>query len=262
MDVVIRHVTGGVWVICPVTVYRPLPERFERLALIYDIVVHSDSMSLGDIQEVAITGTYTLIQLRYTYLSQKCMNVGYYRNDGAAFLTADMTGVLEAYWNDIKALIRGLASSSLVVNSFDSLYGEEIGGGGSYAEYAVPTAERAGTLAAGDDGEWVSGIMGAGAKLVVGTHATRPGQKRLPFVREGDIVGNAFTSTAVAKFDAVFPIWSAARGLGAPVATGVLTPVIGGTRVGGVPTVWQEIVGHLTNTDITSQVSRKKGRGA
>jgi len=173
-----------------------------------------------------------------------------------------MTGVLEAFWNDIKTLLRGIASTSTAVNTFDSLYGEEIGGGNSYAEYAVPVAERAGTLAAGDDGEWVSGLMSVGSKMVVGTHNTRPGQKRLPFLREGDITGNLLTAAAVAKFDPVFAIWSEAHILGAPVATGSLFPEIGGTRIAGVPTVWQDVVGRLTNTDITSQVSRKKGRGA
>jgi len=49
--------------------------------------------------------------------------------------------------------------------------------------------------------------------------------------------------------------------LGAPVATGVLHPAIGGTMVDGVPPVYQRVTGNVVNTRITSQVSRKLGHG-
>lgn len=242
----------------PRWVYR----HCRRFALIYSTMVVCDDESLEDIQQMAITGAYTRISLRYTYLGQKCQNIAYYQNVGVAFLTATMAEVLEAYWNDVKAALRALTSTAVAVGTWDSILGEEIGGGGSYAEYAIPTAERPGTRGVGNDGEWVTGVLAVGARLVVGTHATRPGQKRLPFLREGDITGDQLLSTAITLFQPAMQKFSQNITLGAPVALGVLTPVVGGTVVGGYPTVFQVVTGLLMNTNVTSQVSRKAGHGA
>ena len=210
---------------------------------------------------VLIPLNYLEIQFRYTYLGQKLLTRQYYQMGGAAFLTATPAQVAEAYWNDVKALWRSLFSTASTVGTTDALFVREVGGLEQYAEYPIPTSERVGTRAAGDDGEWVAGFVAAGVKLVVGTSTTRPGQKRFSSLRESDIVGNSLAAPQYALVDAVSAIFSDTRNLGAPVATGVLIPVVGGTVIDGDPTEWNEITGHVVNPFITSQVSRKIGHG-
>jgi len=190
------------------------------------------------------------------------MTTSVYRPTGAAFLTANLTGMLEAYWNDIKALWRGLSSTSSAVGTTDSLYAAELDGTGQYAEYAIPSGERVGTRGAGNDGEWLASFNAVRCRLVVGSTVTRPGQKRLPWLRESDVEGNSLVAAAVTAYDPVFAIWSTARTLGAPVATGVLNPAVGGSAVLGVPTVFQDVTGKVTNGEVGTQTSRRKGRGA
>lgn len=208
-----------------------------------------------------VPGQFLEIQFRYTYLGQRLLTRQYYQMGGAAFLTASPAQVAEAYWNDVKALWRSLFSTASTVATQDALFVREVGNGEQYAEYPIPSGERVGTRAAGDDGEWVAGFMAAGVKLVVGSSVTRPGQKRLSSMREGDITGNSLTGTHQTLVDNVAVIFSVMRNLGAPVATGVLTPVVGGTVVDGDPTVWNQVTGHVVNQFITSQVSRKIGHG-
>lgn len=208
-----------------------------------------------------VPGTHLEIQIRFTYLSQKCMSRIMYEAQGAAFVTADVVQVLEAYWNDIKTVWRALHSTSAAVGTTDELFGRELDGAGGYATYAIPTGERVGTRSAGDDGEWVAPFVDGGIRLTVGTNVTRPGQKRIPFVREADMIGNEFDSAYLTLLDNLAPKFSNFIVLGAPVAAGVLQPVVGGTIVDGIPTIFQDVVGHVVNGDLTSQVSRKKGRG-
>lgn len=209
-----------------------------------------------------VTGSHMRVILRYTYLSQKCENVQFYRLNGAAFATATVSGVLEAYWNDIKTAVRAVFSSSSAVNTLDSVLGDEVGGLGGFAEFAIPPAERVGTRAAGDDGEWLNSFTAVGCRLSVGTRATRPGQKRFPALREGDVVGNSFAGSLLLLYDPLFLKYSSPITLGAPVATGVMIPEVGKSVPSGFPSVFQDVTGHTINPDVTSQTSRKKGRGA
>src|SRR5205085_1995801 len=50
--------------------------------------------------------------------------------------------------------------------------------------------------------------------------------------------------------------------LGAPVATGVMQPEVGKSVASGFPSVFQDVTGKVVNSNVTSQVSRKIGRGA
>lgn len=210
---------------------------------------------------MAITSNLLKVQIRYQYLGQKCLTQQYYSLTGAAFLTADPDNVGEAYWNNIKAAWRGLMSNSLAVNATDTIYVQEIGGGLAYGEFAVPTGERVGTRAAGDDGEWLPGYMDSAVRLSVGTSVTRPGQKRFPFVRKGDVNGNTLGATYLGLVDTAKAIFVTDRILGAPVATGVMTPVIVRTASLLTSPVFQPVTGSVTSGNASSQVSRKLGHG-
>lgn len=208
-----------------------------------------------------VTGGHMKITLRYTYLAQRCENVQFYRLTGSAFATATVLGVLEAYWNDIKTAVRSVFSTSEDVSTIDSILGDEVGGGLGFAEFSIPPDERVGTRPAGADGLWLNSFSAIGGRLTVGSRLTRPGQKRFPMLREGDVSSNAVTPAIIDVYDPVFAKFSDLITLGAPVATGVMQPEIGKSVPSGFPTVFQDVTGRVINTNVTSQVSRKVGRG-
>jgi hypothetical protein len=211
---------------------------------------------------MAITAAQIKITYRYTWLGQLCQNVMYWAPQGAAFLTADMIQVLEAYWNDLQPTLAPLMPSASTIGTFNSLLGEEIGGGAQFAEYPIPPLEQVGTRAALNSANISASFLALGIRLTVGTRVTRPGQKRFPWLGETDIALNAIDPTIITLYQPLAEHFSGPRVLGAPVALGALQPVVGGTEVSGVPTVWQDVTGYVINPNATSQVSRKVGRGS
>jgi hypothetical protein len=211
---------------------------------------------------MAITESLIKTTLRWTFLSQQCQTVQYYEPDGAAFLTADMVGVLEAYWNDIKTAWRALIIESALF-TFDSLLGEEVGGGASFAEYAVPTEESMGTRAQGTLGSFLPSFMACPVRLTVGTRLTRPGQKRLPGLSDGDVDQNTVLSAYRTLAEDVAVKYGEFITLGAPVALGVLHPRVVSLS-GSPPQVVssQRVTGYLVGVNPTTQNSRKLGRGS
>lgn len=214
---------------------------------------------------MAITGNLLRLITRYEWLGQKCENVAWYTPGGAAFLTATMAGVAEAYWNNIKDRYRAIVPTEAGA-VFTSILGTEFNGSEGYGEFAIPAGERAGTRVSGE-GELVTGTLAVGVRLTVATRLTRPGQKRVPFLKEGDIYQNELDAGIIALMETLSEIWSTDLVLGAPVALGTLSPVVvtfnsAPLVVEDTPQEWQAVVGALVNHDITSQVSRKKGRGS
>ena len=211
---------------------------------------------------MAFTSENLEITLRYTFLGQRCSSVRTYRATGAAFLTASPAGVGEAWWNDVKTAWRGLAASGLG-NVFDSVFVREIGGGLSYGEYAIPTAERVGTRASGSLGDSLPSYVAVGCKLTVATGVTRPGQVRFPFLADADTVANDVAAPFLTLCQAVAAKYSSVITLGAPVATGTLTPTVLRYTKTVPPAVdaRQDINGYLLNAKVTTQVSRRVGRG-
>lgn len=208
-----------------------------------------------------VTGSLLKIITRYTWLGQRCQNVAWYQPVGVVFATADMTAVCEAYWNTIKNDIRPIAPNNLATASFDSILGYEYDGGLGYAEYPVPTGERAGTRGPGAPEDAVSGALDVGARLTVGTRMTRPGHKRIPFLFQIDVEGNAVAAPFLALAEPVFKIWSEPVNLLAPLLLGVLNPMVVSLDSFGVVSASQPVTGQVINPDLTTQVSRKKGRG-
>ena len=208
-----------------------------------------------------VVGGRLKITLRWQMSLQNCEAVQWYSTDGAAFLTADMSGVLEAYWNDIKTVWRNLIVTSPEFQ-FTELLGAEENPSGAFGSYAVPVLERQGTRAAGALGNFMPGFNSAGVKLNVATRVTRPCQKRLPGLMEGDNANGLLEAPYIALANLVAAKYSAPVVLGVPVATGVLEPIICHLDpVTGLPIASQPVIGHSINQFITSQVSRKIGHG-
>ena len=209
-----------------------------------------------------ITANIVRITLRYKFLGQNCQTAREFHPVGAAWLTADPLGAAEAWWNHVKAAWRALALTTSDI-SFESVLFEEIdGGGGGFAEFAVPTAERAGTRGGGL-GDLLPPYVAVGCKLTVATRATRPGQMRLPFAAENDNVNGVVQNAYLALANSLADLYDTTITLGAPVATGNLQPLVV-RREGDPPliTASQPIVGHVLNGFFTSQVSRRVGHGS
>jgi hypothetical protein len=211
---------------------------------------------------MAITAGIVRITLRMTWLSQQVQTARDYEPIGAAWLTADAIQGAEAWWNHVKAAWRALAITAPIA-TFNSVLFEEQGGGGGFAEYAIPVAEQQGTRAAGTLGDFMPAFTAVGCKLTVATRATRPGQMRIPFAAEGDNSVGLVQPAFVALCNTLADLYDTQITLGAPVATGNLQPLVV-TRQGSPPVIIdsQPIVGHVINPFFTSQVSRRPGHGS
>jgi hypothetical protein len=215
----------------------------------------------GEIYKIAIgIGVPLRITIRGQIIGQAFQNVAWYVTDGAAFLTADATAVGEAFWNDIKGVWRAAMLPSTGLTT-DSILVSEVGPGGAFGEYAIPSGERQGTRVGGT-GDFLPSFNAAGIRLVVATRTTRPGQKRIVGGLEGDAGGQQWLPAYLTLINNIAPKFAEPITLGAPVATGVLIPHVVRTNADGSAVLAsQEITGWVTNTNVTSQVSRKVGRG-
>lgn len=192
-------------------------------------------------------------------LSQQTLNVWQY-NVGGWPGTVSLVQGLEGYWNHVKAAYRGIIPAALG-NVFVSLKGRKLNDpAGDYAEFDIPTAERAGTRSASSDA--LPPFNAAGVRLVVGTRATRPGQKRFPGVMEGDNVAGVLGVTYTTPLITLMNLMVAEMTLGAPAALVVLEPIVTRKDALGNVTASQPVTGYLINPQISSQNTRKVGRGS
>jgi len=209
-----------------------------------------------------VTTGHLQVAIRGLYLGQQVEVVQWYRLNGAAFLTATVLGVLEAYWNNIKDDWRAFH-----INGADdrtiSLFGREPGTGGAYAEFPIPTGERQGTRDGAVLGDWMPPMNATGIKLVVGSGVTRPGAKRLWGMVEGDQNKGALGAGIVAAANVAATIFANTIILGSPVATGEMQGEI--VRLDpdtGLVSASQDVTGFIVKPNVTTQNSRKIGRGA
>jgi len=192
--------------------------------------------------------------------AQQWMNVWTFKVGGTLSTpTAGQIG--EALWNDFTTDYRALISSAhsaafqfVRVRELDSLTGD-------YGEYAVPVGEQAGTLAVSTT-TYLPSFNAAGIRLTVGTRVTRPGQKRIPGQRGEDISSLQWVSAYLTRLATFATTATSVALLGAPVAGTELQPVVVSIdRTTGLPTASQNVIGYVVNPYVTSQVSRKIGRG-
>lgn len=166
----------------------------------------------------------------------------------------------EGWWNHVKAATRGLAFSSFG-NVFRTVRLRQLNNAlGDYAEYDVPIAEQAGSRSA-TTSDQMPPYVAVGVRLVVGTRVTRPGQKRIPFVLEGDNVAGVLGSALQTVVQTYMNTMQVPMTLGAPAATVGLIPIVTRKDGSGTVTAWQPITGYLINANLTTQNSRKFGRG-
>jgi hypothetical protein len=212
---------------------------------------------------MSFSASHIEIILRYTCLSQNCQTARQYTWDGAAIATATPAALGEAWWNHVKTAWRALATPNVSNAQFMSVLVREVGGGLAYGEYAIPPGEQQGTRPLTGLGETLPSFMSAGVRLTVSSGVTRPGQMRVPFVTEGDVAGQALSAGFITLVNTLADLYDAPNTLGAPTATGVITPNV--VRYGAnndLIAASQPIVGHVTNPNVTTQVSRRIGHGS
>lgn len=210
---------------------------------------------------MALVDAHISMTLRYVYLGQQCENVFMYFTEGAVFLGVNIVQVAEAWWNDVKTVIRAAAPNQAGIVAFNSVVGRNLVDGGELGEFAIPSGERLGTRGASGDGNYLPSFVAGAIRLTVGNTSTRPGQKRFPFLEDLDNSNNVLGAGYFGVLEAIGAHIDGPLTLGSPVVAGVLQPVVGGTVVDGFPTVYQDVIGHVTNPNVSSQVSRKLGRG-
>lgn len=210
---------------------------------------------------MAFTSEYIRMTLRYEYLGQKLQTARTYRAEGIILLLVTAGQLGEAYWNAIKSDWRAWAPAN-AANIFKSILVEEAGGSLGYGEYPIPTLEQGGTRDVTTLGQPLPSFCAVGCRLSVETRDTRPGQMRIPFLYEGDSSGQQWGGVAVALVEGVAETMSSVLSLGAPAATVVMHPQVWrGEDITVPPTVTQDVIGYVLNSNITTQNSRKWGRG-
>lgn len=206
-------------------------------------------------------GTLLEISVGGQLSGQQWLNVWTYRVDGEPG-SPTPAHIGEAFWNAAKTTYRPLIASAhgapfqtVKVRELDVAEGE-------YGEFAIPTGERAGTGTTGSGGV-LTQLTAAGVRLTVATRVTRPGQKRISGQDEGDANGNSWETAYQTKLNAWATAMIAIGVLGSPaVGTTLECVIVRKDRATGLPVAHQPVVGFLVNPFITSQVTRKVGRGS
>lgn len=206
------------------------------------------------------TNSLIEIEVHMTGFNQTFMNVFQYRFSEFEF-GVTLEQILPAYWNHVKGVYRALAAVAYGT-PFQKLVGRELNNPvGELAEYGIPEGEQAGTRPNPSPTDALPPFNTAGVRLLVSTRATRPGQKRLPFLYEADNLNGNLTGA----FTALLVNWANTMTdtmtLGAPAALTALEPIVCRKTPQGLVVAEQNVTGYLINPAITTQNSRKIGRG-
>jgi len=202
------------------------------------------------------------IMLNMRLQNQVIQNVWSYNVFGTPLgvsVTAPQLG--QAWWNHVKAVYRALVVNT-IADAFQSVTVRVVNNPtGDLGEYAIPPAEQVGTRSPPAGADVMPSFNAGGVRLTVDTRATRPGQKRIPFILEQDSNSGLLTATYTTLIDTLMTVMTAQQTLGAPAALFVLQPKVFRLGPSEIILAAQNITGWVTNPAVTSQVSRKLGRG-
>lgn len=205
-------------------------------------------------------GSLIEVGLHMAFLSNAAVyNVWQYEVEGT-FGPSSASQFGEAWWNHVKDEYRAICSAN--ASPFRTVLVRELNEpAGAYGEYAIPTAEWSGTRPA-PAGDWLPSYVGVGVRLTVDTRVTRPGQKRFSFLTESDSDGTYVQTDYATRLATLMGVMSGQMVLGDPAVGATLNPiVVRKDPATGVVTAHQNISGYIINNALTSQVSRRVGRG-
>jgi hypothetical protein len=201
------------------------------------------------------------ISLKQAYGADDIVNVWSYDVSGT-FTEIAGEEVAAAWWGDVRTVYRALVRPSTGF-LFVSVTLRDVGDLlGVSAEYPIPSGEQQGTRTGTTATDFMPPFNAAGLRLTVGTRVTRPGQKRIAGLIEEDNEGGVLNSAYRALLVNLGNTMTAPLILAAPALGMTLQPQVFGKDVTGAVVRSQDVVGYVINPNITSQVSRKIGRGA
>ena len=205
------------------------------------------------------TGSLIEVVLNQSFFNQTILNVYQYE----VLPPVGEVGAVEignAWWANMKAAMRAFAVAGAA--TFMSVKVRELDNPvGAYGEYAIPSAEQPGTRVAPAQAEFLPIFNAASLRLVVGSRATRPGHKRIAYLTESDNVAGTLQSAFAVLMAAWGVLVSNPITLGAPAALTVLNPIICKKNATGSVISHQPVTGFIVAAQITTQNTRKIGRG-
>ena len=176
--------------------------------------------------------------------------------------TVSADNAAEGWWNFVKGSYRALAQGAYG-SVFKTVRIRELNNPtGDFAEHDLPPADQAGTRAPPTQAEALPIFNAAGVRLVVGTRATRSGQKRFTYLAESDQNASTIQTSFTTPLATLMGILTNRMVLGVPALTVDLQPIVCRKDASGQVTAHQNVTGFLINTYITTQNPRTYGRGA
>lgn len=193
-------------------------------------------------------------------LDQVVNNIWDYVLDGPVPDTVSIVNVAEAWWDVVKGTWRAIRPSNFPAGFLSVRASVLSEPEGELGEYPIPIADRLGTRSpfSGDAAQAMPAFNAGRVRLTVATRATRPGQKRIAHMSEGDQSEGVLTATYSTAVNAAMAVTAANIALGSPALLVGLIPVV--TSATGTPLVvsaFQPITGHVLNPRVGSQVSRR-----
>lgn len=211
-----------------------------------------------------IQGSHIQIALEMSSQNQQQMNIWYY-TVGEIALGVTAHNIAEAWWAHVKTAYRATAVATQAGFKFLSVtIRDDDDPAGDAAAYAIPSAEQAGTRSTPVGGtDLMPPYAAATARLHVGTRATRSGSKRFGFLYEADNVHGYLDAGFKGVVEGVLAAAATIMTLGAPALLTTLVPVVKGRGASNPPVItYQPITGYSVSPYVTTQNSRKFGRGA
>ena len=199
----------------------------------------------------------TLVQSR---LNNTILNVFQY-NVANVPVGVSAAHIAEAWWNHVKTTWRAIMASNFGAYFMTVRVRELNNPTGAFADWNVPTGEQTGTRAPTAAPQSLPLFNAAGVRLLVGSRLTRPGQKRFYGLTETDSDEGALAAAYVTLLTAHMNGLVSLMTLGAPAATVTLEPIVTRKDASGTVINSQPVIGYLIAQQITSQTTRKAGRG-
>jgi len=207
-------------------------------------------------------GEFIQIVIQMRWLGQRVANVWTYRVMGLNAPT-DAVSMGFGYWEAIRVAYRAIAPSFLT-DAFQSIRVRSLSNpDGAVGEYAIPAAEQSGTRSvAGEGSQSMPPFAACGVRLAVATRTTRPGQKRIPFLTEGDQAAGVIQPAFLGLVNTLLNIQEGEVTITPEAGNQVLLrSVIARLDASWGVTANQNTAGFLVSSIVTTQNTRKIGRG-
>lgn len=173
----------------------------------------------------------------------------------------DAVQLAEAWWNQVKVPYRALAVSGWGT-PFQSVRIRELNNSaGDYAEFDIPSGEQAGTRSNPTDADLMPYHIATAARLTVGTRLTRPGHKRFPFATQNDVTASTVASAWKTLIGSVLNSAIGTLTLGSPALLEVIDCIVCKKDSAGTVVASQKVTGYVLPLYVSSQNTRKVGRG-